>query len=98
MKTVKLSKTKPQSTCNNSTLSQVASFMYTGQLTKITSYNRKRDNPNEQSKQLIVIQIEPLNPRCLPNKPAKHDPKTVSKIINRYIFAQNFVFVIIFYN
>lgn len=41
---------------------------------------------------------EPLNPICLPNKPVKHDPKTDSKIINKYIFPPNLVFVVIVYN
>jgi hypothetical protein len=42
----------------------------------------------DTNKQPVVIKMEPLNPNCLPNKPAKQAPKTVNKINSKYIYIK----------
>jgi len=52
------------------------------------------DIKNETNKQLVVKMAEPLDPKCLPKNPAKHEPMMVNKINTKYILNKTLFFII----
>lgn len=49
----------------------------------------KRESKKDKNKQLVVKIAEPQDPKCLPNKPAKHEPIIDKNTNNKYIFSEN---------
>ena len=50
------------------------------------THNAKRESKKDKNKQLVVTTHDPKDPRCLPNKPSKHEPIIDKNISNKYIY------------